>query len=137
MYAIIKVIKKQVITLYKKSYQFMKIKHLPNESSSFGGNKSKNFCSVYFKDVITEKQAYIQFARKLCDLHESLMNKCILFRMASKLIFPQNPQHHYIESDAIFKGFFFLFVYKGFIIREIITRIKECLPNDKNLKQLD
>ncbi len=73
----------------------------------------------------------------MADLYEEMTNKAFFFRMSIEKIFEYHPGYKYIESDSIFKGFFFLFVYKDFILRDVIDRIKECLPNEKNIKVLD
>ena len=38
-----------------------------------------------------------------------------------------------MEYDAIFKGFFFMFIYKDFVLREILDLMREMLPNERNL----
>jgi hypothetical protein len=42
-----------------------------------------------------------------------------------------------MESDALIKGFFFVFVHKDFIVREIVTRVQDQLPFLKDRRILD
>lgn len=70
-------------------------------------------------------------ARKMADLYEDLLERSSYFRMATERIFESQPGYRFIDSDSIFKGFFFFFVYKDFILRDVIARIKECLPNER------
>lgn len=51
--------------------------------------------------------------------------------MWTEKIFEHHPGFKFIENDTIFKGFFFMFIYKDFIIRDVITRIKDCLSFEK------
>jgi hypothetical protein len=78
-----------------------------------------------------KKRYYMDMARKMGDLYEDLLKKAFFFRTTTKKIFDSCPSFRYIESDSIFKGFFFLFVYKDFILREVLALMREILPNDK------
>ena len=66
-----------------------------------------------------------------------MQQKAVFFRIAAKKIFQNCPWYKFEESDSIFKGFFFMFVYKDLILRDSIQRIKECLSNEKGIKVLD
>lgn len=72
-------------------------------------------------------------ARKMGDLYEEMLKKAFFFRMTTEKIFESSSGYKFIESDSIFKGFFFLFIYKDFVLREIIDQIKEMLPKEKQL----
>lgn len=89
------------------------------------------------KDVLQDKRAYIDMARKMADLYEEILEKYSFFRVAVHKIFESHQGYHFISSESIFKGFFFLFVYKDFVLRDMIARIKEFLPNDRLLRVLD
>ena len=52
-------------------------------------------------------------------------------------IFVGVPTFTTMESDALIKGFFFVFVHKDFIIREIVTRVQDQLPFLKDRRILD
>jgi hypothetical protein len=43
-------------------------------------------------------------------------------------IFKTVPSFDKLSTDALVKGFFFTFVLKDFVIREIVTRILDQLP---------
>jgi hypothetical protein len=73
----------------------------------------------------------------MADLYEQMQQKAVFFRIAAKKIFRDCPAYKFEESDALFKGFFFLFVYKDFILRDLISTIKECLPKEKGIRVLD
>lgn len=78
-----------------------------------------------------EKWCYMDVVRKISDLYEETLGKATLFRIQTDKIFESNPNFKYLKSDSIFKGFFFMFVYKDWIIRDTLFRVKECLPTDK------
>ena len=42
-----------------------------------------------------------------------------------------------LQIDALVKGFFFIFVFKDFIVREILIRIQDQLPLLKERRILD
>jgi hypothetical protein len=56
----------------------------------------------------------------MADLYEEMLEKQVLFSMICDKIFKSVELYKYIDSDKLFKGFFFLFIYKDFILREII-----------------
>lgn len=145
LFSIIKLVKKNVTTLYKKCFNFISVKHVRKgasfsqhmEESRADNGELKKHTFVYFKDAVQEKRQYLEMARKMADLYEEMKNKASFFRMSIEKIFESHQAYKHIESDSIFKGFFFLFVYKDFVLRDVIARIKECLPNEKNIKVLD
>jgi len=44
--------------------------------------------------------------------------------VASK-IFKGVPAFKFLSDDSLFKGFFFMFVYKDFVLREVVDRIND------------
>ena len=84
-------------------------------------NEKKKVQYVYLQDVINKKRLYIDMARKMGDLYEEMLKKAFFFRMTTEKIFDSCSGYKFIDSDSIFKGFFFLFIYKDFILREIIA----------------
>lgn len=52
------------------------------------------------------------------------------------MIFEKVPTYKRLSTDALILGFFFMFVHKDFIVREIIIRIADQLPNLKNRRIL-
>ena len=115
MYAIIKLTKKNIHTLYKKCSSFVRVEQV------FKDNEKKKVQYVYMQDVINKRRLYIDMARKMGDLYEEMLKKAFFFRMSTEKIFANCPGYKFIESDSIFKGFFFLFIYKDFVLREIIA----------------
>ena len=73
----------------------------------------------------------------MADIYSELLEKATFFRNISKKIFESHAAFKFIDSDSIFKGFFLLFVYKDLFLRDIIFRIKECLPSEKGIRVLD
>jgi hypothetical protein len=45
------------------------------------------------------------------------------------MVFEKVPTFKHLSTDALLLGFFYTFVHKDFIIREIIIRIADQLPN--------
>ena len=52
-------------------------------------------------------------------------------------IFTGVPTYNYLQTDALIKGFFFVFVHKDFVIREIVSRVQDQLPFLKDRRILD
>lgn len=67
-------------------------------------------------------------AQKLAELYDTMCDKAKFFSRFVEKIFATIPAFKYLSPDAVYKGFFFVFVYKDFIIREIVNRIRESLP---------
>jgi hypothetical protein len=86
---------------------------------------------VYLKDLLHEKRAYIDMARKMGDLYEEMLKKASYFKPFVDKIFESSPVYYFIKSESIFKGFFFLFIYKDFVLREVIELMRELLPKEK------
>ncbi len=53
-------------------------------------------------------------------MYDELLQKAVFFSVSADKIFENNPAYKFIKSDALFKGFFFLFVYKDLILRDLI-----------------
>jgi hypothetical protein len=77
--------------------------------------------------VIQEKKAYLEMARKLTDLFENFSNKAKILRKVVKGCFCQQQendfgyqQFRFRNEDSFMLGFFYLFVYKDFILRDVI-----------------
>ena len=82
---------------------------------------------VLWKDTLSESQSYIAMLTKLSELYEHVLDKAQFFRKFVGQIFMRVPKYSYLGSDALFKGFFFIFVYKDFIVREIVHRVQDAL----------
>ncbi len=80
---------------------------------------------------------YIDMARKMADLYEEFMKKHDFFKTVVDKIFESCQCYRFVGSNNLYKGFFFLFVYKDFVLRDMISRIKEFLPNDRQLRVLE
>lgn len=70
-------------------------------------------------------------ARKMGDLYEEMLKKALFFKSTMDKVFESSPVYKFIECDQIFKGFFFLFIYKDLILREIIEYMRELLPKER------
>ena len=76
---------------------------------------------------MSESRAYQQLLQKLSEVYEHTLDKAQFFRKFLAQIFIRVPLYRFLSLDALFKGFFFLFVYKDFIIREIVQRTEDSL----------
>ena len=61
--------------------------------------------------------------QKLAELYEHVLDKAQFFRKFVAQVFVTVPTFRFLNLDALFKGFFFMFVYKDFIVREIVQRV--------------
>lgn len=99
-------------------------------------NQTTPTTEVWWKDCVQEQRAYTYFAQKLAECYENFTNKAKFFRPYIAVIF-QKSVHEYLNLDSLVKGFFFIFVMKDFIIREILMRISDQLPFLKERRILD
>ena len=58
-------------------------------------------------------------------MYEHILDKAQFFRKFIAAIFFKVPLFRFLNLDALFKGFFFLFVYKDFVVREVIQRVQD------------
>ena len=75
---------------------------------------------MLWKDTLSEQRAYIHLLQKLAETYENMLCKAQFFRRFTKAIFQNVPTYRFLSDDGLFKGFFFLFVYKDYIVREIV-----------------
>ena len=72
----------------------------------------------------------MEIARKMADLYDEMVKKAQLFRTITAKIFETQGGYNsfkYIQNESITKGFFFLFIYKDFVLREALTLMNELL----------
>ena len=132
--------RKTINILYKKCFAFtvVKQKNAPADNNSLASlinfscapdqpNKTKRVTEVLWKDTLSEQKAYICFLQKLAETYENMLCKAQFFRRFTKMIFQKVPTFRFLSDDGLIKGFFFLFVYKDFIIREITQRVSDQL----------
>jgi hypothetical protein len=75
---------------------------------------------------------YIDIARKIADIFDEMSKKATFFRPTTAKIFETPGGYNsfkYIQNESLTKGFFFLFIYKDFVIREILALMNELLNN--------
>lgn len=82
---------------------------------------------VYVKDLKLSKRDYMDMVRKMVDLYDEMIKKAQYFRTTTAKIFDTQPGFRYLMNESIIKGFFFLFIYKDFVLREIIQLMDELL----------
>lgn len=73
---------------------------------------------------------YIDIARKMVDLYDEMVKKAQFFRTTTAKMFESIGNYNcfkHIQNESLTKGFFFLFIYKDFILRDIIALMKEVL----------
>jgi len=63
------------------------------------------------------------------DIYEEMVKKALFFRSTTAKIFTSQSGFKYIQNESIMKGFFFLFIYKDFVLREVIQLMNELLKN--------
>jgi hypothetical protein len=84
---------------------------------------------VFLKDLCVNSKDYIDIARKMSDVYEEMVKKAQFFRPTTAKIFDSQTGFRYIQNESIVKGFFFLFIYKDFVLREILALMNELLVN--------
>lgn len=87
----------------------------------------KSVLQIYVKDLKLSKRDYIDLVRKMVDLFDEMVKKAQYFRTTTEKIFDSQPGFKYIMNESIMKGFFFMFIYKDFVLREIIQLMDELL----------
>lgn len=119
----IKLTKKSIHTLYKKCQNIIWMK-----SVLIDRDKRKS-SQVFLKDLMVNSKDYIDIARKIGDLYDDMIKKAQVFRTTTAKIFDSQSGFKYIQNESIVKGFFFLFIYRDFILREILTLMNEMLSS--------
>ena len=66
-------------------------------------------------------------ARKMVDIYDEMIKKAQYFRTTTAKIFDTQPGFKFLDNESIIKGFFFMFIYKDFVLREIIQLMNELL----------
>ena len=57
-----------------------------------------------------------------------MSDKAKFFRKFIERIFCNVAMFKHLSTDGFFKGFYFMFVYKDFVVRDLIRRVRESLP---------
>lgn len=69
----------------------------------------------------------------MADIYDEMVKKAQFFKATTEKIFEtQNNMYssfRYIQKESITKGFFFLFIYKDFVLRDILALMNELLNN--------
>jgi hypothetical protein len=66
-------------------------------------------------------------ARKMGDIYEDMLNKAKFFSKTTVKVFESVGCFRYLQPDSLMKGFFFFFIYKDFVLREILALMNEVL----------
>jgi hypothetical protein len=103
-----------------------------NFTSSFGGSKNAQFYSnndpvnqltifqQFFKDPIAFKRQYLQIVIKMVQIFQEIKTKAEVFKPILERVFYNVPAFKFIDADKIITGFFFFYIYKDFVLRELI-----------------
>ncbi len=84
------------------------------------------------KDLCLNSKDYIDIARKIADLYDEMVKKAQFFRPTTAKIFESATGYSsfkYISNESLTKGFFFMFIYKDFVLREVLSIMNEILHN--------
>lgn len=65
--------------------------------------------------------------RKMVDLYDEMIKKAQYFRTTTAKIFDTQTCYKYLDNESIMKGFFFMFIYRDFVLREILQLMNELL----------
>jgi len=69
-------------------------------------------------------------------MYDQVCETARIFKEVETKIFHEQREFEFINSASIFKGFFFLFVYKDFFIREIVEFAEGELSQEKHVEML-
>jgi len=76
---------------------------------------------MFFKDASNFRRQYLQIIQQLQHFYEEIKLKAQILKPITDKIFTNQTFKKYIDSEQLFTGFFFMFVYKDFVIRELIN----------------
>lgn len=83
----------------------------------------------------------MELARKLTDLYEHYTNKAKILRKVVKGCFQLEMEGRNLfkfkSEDSVMLGFFYLFVLKDFVLRDVIVILKDHLPATREKHILD
>lgn len=92
------------------------------------GGPAPQYQSIYLKDLCINNKDYIDIARKIADIYEEMIKKAQFFRPTTAKIFEgQGGAFKYLQNESLTKGFFFMFIYRDFLLREILAIMNEIL----------
>jgi len=64
-------------------------------------------------------------------MYDDFIQKAKKLSLVGRRIFGNCPKYKYLGIEGLFKGFFFIFVYKDFVLREILDYIREHMGQDR------
>lgn len=56
----------------------------------------------------------------MADLYDEMVQKAQFFKTTIKEIFKSLPNFKYVKNESIVTGFFFLFIYNDFVLRDVL-----------------
>lgn len=80
----------------------------------------KTIFQLFFKDTIPYKRQYLQIVIKMVKIFQEIKIKAQVLKPVIDKIFNSIPAFKYIEAEKIVTGFFFFYIYKDFVLREVI-----------------
>ena len=84
------------------------------------------------KDLCVHSKEYIDIARKMADLYDEMVKKAQFFRPTTAKAFETcggYSSFKHLQNESLTKGFFFLFIYRDFVLREVLSLMSELLHN--------
>ena len=102
------------------------------KQTPFGGSRQKSFYNnndpinqktvfqMFFKDPIAYKRQYLKIVIKMVQIFQEIKVKAEVLKPILEKIFSSIPAYKFIEADKIITGFFYFYIYKDFVLRELI-----------------
>jgi len=75
---------------------------------------------MFFKNPIAFKRQYLQVVIKMVQLFEEIRAKAKQLKTVLDKVFLNSAAYKYIDAEQVVLGFFYFYVYKDFILRELL-----------------
>lgn len=87
--------------------------------------ESNSIFDLFFKDPVQENKKYLNIIIELVKIMDDLEWKYKAIYQIIFKIFEMNNFARFLSVDTIVLGFFYMFIFKDFVIREIVFKFSE------------
>jgi len=101
-----------------------------NEFISENPAHQKSIFEMFFTDIELFQRQYLKVVIKIVQIYEELKIKAEILKPIVAKIFCNEASKKYIDSEKIILGFFYMFIYKDFVLREIVYKFKSISNTD-------
>lgn len=83
---------------------------------------NKSIFDLFFKEPLIENKNYLNIIIELVRIFEELQAKIAILKPTIEQMFFGQMAFRFMEIETIVLGFYYMFIYKDFVIREIVFK---------------